>query len=426
MKKIATLIIATVVLISCFVGCGSKTVGFDDLENLAISAALSYRTLVWNGSMDTDTPEFAWNTAGWYAAYKANLEFADEAVLSEDQLKEIQNVILTGDVTLTPPDMVEAEAETRDGKTYWKFQEINDDFNSYLGVISEVNCEKAKNNSYVVTIRDHLRFDVVEETVFNIGFKEENDGYILSEFSRNEFIDLDFTPDMLRAANHLSNLFSIYDNLTITEDYLSGYGSLIYSAKTDNGYALWMDDGSTGYYDEFQFNAGDDEAGRVSILPAATSSDWLDDYVVTWLLPDEKAYLTRLTCTEEEEIFFVDYGSSSTVFTVDRGTLALKKLESFDENDDSYYMAKFSYGDKLPEPDTIAAWKGSLRTVSLKLLYSDGETLGLSFTIPANWEFDVFEYCPWGTAYLDEACTELYEYPGDGIDYTIYVCEVAE
>ena len=171
MKKSAVLIIMMAVIISCFSGCGSKTAEFDDLENLAISAALSYRTLVWNGSMDTDTPEFAWNTAGWYAAYKANLEFADEAALSEDQLKEIQNVILTGDVTLTPPDMVDAKAETRDGKTYWKFPEISDDFHSYLGVVSEVNCEKAQNNSYVVTIRDHLRFNVVEETVFNIGFK---------------------------------------------------------------------------------------------------------------------------------------------------------------------------------------------------------------------------------------------------------------
>ena len=426
MKKSAVLIIVIAVIFSCFAGCGKKTVGFDDLENLAIAAALSYRTLVWNGSMDTDTPEFAWNTAGWYAAYMANLEFSDDAVLPEEQLKEIRKILLTGEAAMTPPDGIDAETETRDGKTCWIFPEIYEAFHSYLGVVSEVSCENVKKNAYVVTIRDHLRFDVVEETVFNVTFKEENDGYTLSEFSRNEFIDLDFTPDMLRAANHLSNLFSIYDNLTITEDYLSGYGSLIYSAKTDNGYALWMDDGSTGYYDEFQFNAGDGEAGRVSILPVDTSSDWLDDYVVTWLLPDEKAYLTRLTCTEEEEIFFVDYGSSSTVFTVDRGTLALKKLESFDENDDSYYMAKFSYGGKLPEPDTIAAWKGPLRTVSLKLLYSDGETLGLTFTIPADWEFDVFEYCPWGTAYLDEGCTEPYEYPGDGIDYTIFVCEGAE
>lgn len=426
MKKIAALIIMTAVIISCFTGCGGKTAGFDDLENLAISAALSYRTLVWNGSMDTDTPEFAWNTAGWYAAYIANLEISDDAALSEDQLKDILNVILTGEAVMTPPDDINAEAETRDGKTYWKFTEINDDLHSYLGVISEVNCEKAQNNSYVVTIRDHLRFDVVEETVFNIGFKEENDSYILSEFSRNEFIDLDFTTDMLYDANYLSNLFSIYDNLTITEDHSSGYGSLVYSRKTDNGYTLWTDDGSSGYYDEFRFYTSDNATGKVSVTPDGTSSDCLDDYIAITRLPDEGADLIRLTCTEEEEIFYVDYGFSSTVYTIDRGTLALKKTESFDENDESYFTAKFSYGDNLPEPDTIAAWKGPLRTVSLKLLYSDGETLGLSFTIPADWEFDVYEYCPWGTAYLDEGCTELYEYPGDGIDYTIYVCEGAE
>ncbi len=295
MKKTVALIIMIAVIISCFTGCENKTVAFDDFENLAISAALSYRTLVWNGSMDTDTPEFAWNTAGWYAAYKANLEFADEVVLSEDQLKEIQNVILTGEAVMTPPDDIDAEAETRDGKTYWKFPEINDDFNSYLGVISEVNCEKAQNNSYVVTIRDHLRFNVVEETVFNIGFKEENDGYILSEFSRNEFIDLDFTTDLLYDANHLSNLFSIYDNLTITEDYSSGYGSLVYSRKTDNGYTLWMDDGSSGFYDEFRFYTSDNATGKVSVMPADTSSDWLDDYIATMRLPDEGADLIRLT-----------------------------------------------------------------------------------------------------------------------------------
>lgn len=425
MKKIATLIIVIVVVISCFVGCGSKTVGFDDLENLAISAALSYRMLVWNGSMDIDTPEFAWNTAGWYAAYKANLEFSEDAALSEDQIKEIQNVILTGEAVMTPPDNIDAESEKRDGKTYWKFPVISEDFHSYLGVISEVNCENVKKNTYVVTIRDHLHFDVVEETVFNISFKMEGDGYTLSEFSRNEFFDIDFTPEMLYDANCLSNLFSIYDNLTITEDYMSGYGSVIYSTKTDNGYTLWMDDGSVGYYDEYRFYTNDDETGRVSVLPADTSSDWLDDYIARMLLPDEEADLLRLTCTEEEEIFFVDYGSSSTVFTVDRGTLALKKIESFDENDESYYMAKFSYGEKLPEPYTIAAWKGSLRTVTLNLLYSDGENRQ-TFTIPADWEFDVSEYCLWGTAYLDEGCTELYEYPGDGIDYTVFVSEGEE
>lgn len=85
-------------------------------------------------------------------------------------------------------------------------------------------------------------------------------------------------------------------------------------------------------------------------------------------------------------MFFIDYGSSSTVYTVDRGTLALKKVESFDENDVSYYTAKFDYGKKVTEPDTIAAWKKPLRTVTLNLLYSDGRTVRQSFKVPSDWE----------------------------------------
>ena len=49
------------------------------------------------------------------------------------------------------------------------------------------------------------------------------------------------------------------------------------------------------------------------------------------------------------------------------------------------------------------------------------------YQIPANWEFAVDDYCPWSTLYLDEACTrdeactQPYEYPGDGTDFTVYV-----
>ena len=64
MNRITSLISAISLLIACIAGCRIENTEFDDLENLAISAALSYRTLAWNGSIDTDTPEFAWNTAG--------------------------------------------------------------------------------------------------------------------------------------------------------------------------------------------------------------------------------------------------------------------------------------------------------------------------------------------------------------------------
>ena len=106
MNRIISIISAISLFISSIAGCRTENTEFDDLEALAISAALSYRTLAWNGSIDTDTPEFAWNTAGWYAAYKANLEFSDDAVLSGDQLIKIQNVILNGKTAAAPPDTV--------------------------------------------------------------------------------------------------------------------------------------------------------------------------------------------------------------------------------------------------------------------------------------------------------------------------------
>lgn len=423
MKKLIAVISMTSIIISCLAGCSSsdKPAEFDDLESLAISAALSYRTLAQNEIIDTDTPEFAWNTAGWYAAYKANLEFSDAAVLSEERLEEIQNVMLTEKAAATPPDTVNAESKVIDGKNCWSFPSISESFHSYLGVTSEVNCEKAEENAFTVTIRDHLRFNVVEETVFNVRFEKKNDGYKLSELSRSEFYDLDFTPELLHDANLLSNLFSIYDNLTITEDYLNGAGVISCSEKTDSGYAFWCDDGSVGYYNEYRFYTND--SGSVSVMPVGAASDWLDDYVANMMLPNYETDFIRLTCTEDEEIFYIDYGYSSTVYTIDRGTLALKAIEAFDDNNESYYMVKFSYGEALSEPYTIAAWKKPLRNVTINQLYADGTNFSETFTIPSDWELYACEYCRWGTVYLDDEYTEPYVYPGDGINYTLFACE---
>ena len=103
-------------------------------------------------------------------------------------------------------------------------------------------------------------------------------------------------------------------------------------------------------------------------MPADTSPEWLDDYVANMMLPGDRADFIRLTCTQEEEMFFIDYGSSSTVYTIDRGTLALKKVESFDENDMSYYTAKFDYGKKVTEPDTIVEKAAAHRDAQPALL----------------------------------------------------------
>ena len=60
----------------------------------------------------------------------------------------------------------------------------------------------------------------------------------------------------------------------------------------------------------------------------------------------------------------------------------------------SHSIITLRYGDEVELPETVTAWQGDLRTITLN--------------------------------FLDEACTQPYEYPGDGTDYTIYVREEAE
>ena len=430
MKKILTLLIITMIAVAGLVGCGDKAPdsdgGFSDLEDLAVSSALAYRYVAWNENMKTENADFAWYAAGWYAAYKAANDGTDDPALTAEQVNMIQDIMYSGTPTAEPAEYIPATSETRDdGKTYWVFDSISEDFASYLGVYGEVSCEKVDDTTFNVTIRDHLRFDVVEETVFHVVFTEDASGYSLTEFSRSEFYDLDFTLDSLYEANLLSNLFSIYDNVTMIDTYPGDTPYYTYYIKTADGYAYWIDEGDMGCYNEFQFFIDSFGADRVTIMPIDTTSDMLDDHISYMMLPSDGDELIRLTCTETEEIFFVENDEMCTVYTIDRGTLALKKVDMY-ENEELYYTVSFDYETAPTYPETITAWDEPLRTVTLNLIYSDDESLGLTYSFPADWEFDIVNYCPWGEAYFDEGFSEPYEYPGDGVDYTLYVKEIVE
>lgn len=306
MKKIITLLIAASVALSCMTGCavnipglgsidlggqeggsseagntglslreseptdtddsspgGHKTAQFDDLEGLAQAAALCYHTAP--AESDTGSPEFAWNTAGWYAAYKANVDFSEEAVLTADQVSAIQT-IFTGASTPKPPAGISAEQEERDGETCWVFPEIYEEFNSYLGVIGEIMCNSVGDTAFTVTIRDHLD-DETKDATFRVVFQQEKDGYNLAEFVRDGEDTLEtstgtpaggavsgqeITLESLQQANLLSNLFSQYDTVVYTEDYPRGFGAYTYIIETDTGYTLWHDYNSTKVSNPFR------------------------------------------------------------------------------------------------------------------------------------------------------------------------------
>ena len=412
------------------VGHGNGSARFDDLEGLAKAAALSYHTMAQKESVDIDSPEFAWNTVGWYAVHRAFQNFSEDAVLSVEQIQALQKVILTGEITREPPDTIGAVGENRDGGFFWTFPHTFEESSSYLGISAAIQCDQIDNTAFQVTIRDYLESDKYKDTVFYVGFEQKKDGYSLSEFSCDASTDFDIPADdpsagqditleMLREANLLTNLLSIYDTAVITEVYARGFGESTYVAKSGKGFAMWTDDGGKGYYHNYRFITQTDESERVIVWPAEGLSDY---YIVNWLLPDEEDELISLTSSENEKVFRVENEGVNIVYTFDCESLALRKIERFNEYNESLSMVTL-YGEKLDFPDTITAWQGSQRTVTLHTIYSENQISEMTFQIPGDWEFGVAEYCPSSTVYLDKNCTIPYKYPGDGIDYTLFVCK---
>ena len=231
----------------------------------------------------------------------------------------------------------------------------------------------------------------------------------------------EITLESLQQANLLSNLFSQYDSVVYTEDYPDGYGDTTYIIETDTGYALWYGNTMNGYYNEFIFFADGDEPDRMTAWPFGIMPEWLDDFVGDGLLPTEDDELIFQESGGGETVFYIedaDYDDVDIVYTVDSETLVLKTIERMNDNDESLSITTFHYGEEVELPERITAWQGVLRTVTLQFLDEDATEI---YQIPANWEFNVDDYCPWSAAYLDEACTQPYEYPGDGTDFTVYV-----
>ena len=61
------------------------------------------------------------------------------------------------------------------------------------------------------------------------------------------------------------------------------------------------------------------------------------------------------------------------------------------DNDESLSITTFHYGEEVELPERITAWQGALRTVTLQFLDEDATEI---YQIPANWEFNVDDYCP--------------------------------
>lgn len=425
MRKIPLLLSAFIVFtcIVSFAGCEKKAAAtFEDTEGLAVAVSLCYHLTEWNTDGEVITPDFALHTAGWYAAYNARINGSDEPSLSETQVNELKSVLLNGMTENISPDSIGALKDKKNKETYWTFTEINENFSAYMGIRGSIVIDNIAEQTYRVTLQDHLRFGEMEDFVFNISFIETDNGYVMSEFKITPPLELDFTSDMLYSENLLSNLLDLYGTMEVKEDCANGFVSKMSFARTEKGFMSCVEDGerTDGFYDNFRYFDQRAEGGRVYAMPVHEDADWLDGFLSDNELPGD-AEIQRLVCREDEEVFYCTYDNYSTVYTIDRGSLALKRIEIFDKNDVSVNMMTFTYRVPLTTPEIFESWEKPLRTVTVHMLFADEKEETESWQIPGDWELDINDYFDRGVAYLDDGCTIPYEYPGDDLDYAVWI-----
>ena len=155
---------------------------------------------------------------------------------------------------------------------------------------------------------------------------------------------------------------------------------------------------------------------------------WYNDYIAYSLIYD------NLSLREETDEYYIfenlgddpdDELYIRTVCYVDKETLNVTK--TVNDNDGYIVEKEYVYNEPLEIMTGLDALNGEMKTVTVVFeTYRDGEAVIFTeeYEVPYNWEVrpENSQYeSPVFMTYLDEGYTQEYEYPGDGIDYTIYV-----
>ncbi|MGN0546246.1 MAG: hypothetical protein ACI4I3_02855 [Acutalibacteraceae bacterium] len=236
-------------------------------------------------------------------------------------------------------------------------------------------------------------------------------------------------------ANTVDYLLSMYNSIRITCEYAEL--SVVKYIFLKNGKPAYIEDnrqadGETEiwcWYNGISFSAGGDKV-TVNInseeLPDVNSdfpfecmiSDNVTGEFIEYVGESNGCYEFRVTGTEEE-IHYVEN------HFFDKETLAVRKsvCRYDDEELNEIY---YDYDTSVEYASLLDPWDGELKKVTVvseRMGDSGSNVITKEYSVPADWELIPYDYEE-VAVYLDEDMTVPYEYPGDGVDYTIYVTNV--
>lgn len=416
--------------------------GTADLDAQSFAASMACWLSGYTEGSDLNDDLLMWDMAGWYAAWLYRTQGVD--ILSAAQTADVLAAFgFTGAVQLPPSWEETGVAETlhgSDGSVSYNFRQHKLEIDEMLGVNTEVSTEALSGTASRATVTYHYEDGSSDDFVAEFTFEKNPDANssfpyrltgaeVLDGMEPGTAHSLPFTMDDLLEANDLKSVLAEFSSVkmlhpdddpeTASEVYAFTSGGELSLVITGPAY-------SYGVHRGFRFERYIDEDGNlVSFIGGSADDPWEEasDVLNGYLQEVNEISLDRV----EDGVIWLNcttwYDDFEKKIAIDRDSLRM--LQDVSTYEGNTVTTQIEYSNQVPEIDFLKDWDSGTRTVTIHWdSFVDGENVKRTETVeaPAAWEYVPYEGI-WGdyTVYMDEGFTQPYEYPGPGVDYTIYV-----
>jgi len=451
MKKVISLCLALLLLcgsvVSAYAESGkTASAGTETMEQkAAISEDLirdqsfSLAMAAWLGGYPDyeDENMLRQDAAGWYAALQARYGY--DLISEEDITDFLRSVGFTG--ALWFPESWEEYGiinilTSRDGRRYYDFVSHKNQLAEMLGVSIEYRLETRADGTVLASIVHHYEDGDTAEWSYELRYvKNENPSsafpYRLAELKVCPFVpqiegNVDFDWEDLRYANRLDIVLMFCPDVHIESDVGGQTDRWLF--RTEERTVDISQNGGQSYGQVNGIDFRQEGAGSRVLVGKIDPPDAAEGNF-NRALSDVFSDLVRLELVRTgEEVYILNCKTRSgarEIMTVNRLTLWIQQLDGIGEDGSLLYSYTFRYDRQPPRFALLEAWDGPLRTVTLA--WEDFRSGVLErwtefVRVPADWEIFPYEG-RWGeyTIYMDHGYTRPYQYPGDGVDYTLYL-----
>ena len=415
--------------------------GFDEaVAGQVFAVALAAHNGCFPDGTLPDDPAFLMEATGWYAAWRWRTAGVD--LLPLDEAEAFQRSLGSrGDFVLDPDYethglvfRTEADDGTQ-GVDYFVYKRL---LTEQLGVTLELKSESEGEHAVDAAVIRHFDSGDTAERNYRLLFAPNPGGgrfpWRLTDLTlppAGPQMDpaFDFDWELLLSQNRLSTLLGFSPSVKIEYSYDTDRVTWIFLREGDLCVLNMADGLIYGEYRGARFEYGPDEQGvvraRITSFDDSAGSFKANDTILTDLF--SMAALMKYEGTDGERIHIrsvSEYGYRDD-FEISRGTLALLREAYYYNGDEPVSVVTVSYPDTLPDFSFLDGWDRPLREVTgIWEDFYDGDVHVREerYELPGDWEFLPYEG-RWGdyTIYMNKGYTRPYFYPGDGIDYTLYL-----